>query len=166
MSEGGEGASAPRVGVLVVAFNAATTLAQTLDRLPDSFAESVAAVMICDDASIDETYEVGLAYKSSSPLPLFVVKHPENLGYGGNQKAGYDWAIGHGLDYVVLLHGDGQYAPEHIESLVEPLVRGDADAVFGSRMMEPGHALNGGMPRYRARRAERSVLTVLQSELP
>ncbi len=163
MSEGGEGASAPRVGVLVVAFNAATTLAQTLDRLPDSFAESVAAVMICDDASIDETYEVGLAYKSSSPLPLFVVKHPENLGYGGNQKAGYDWAIGHGLDYVVLLHGDGQYAPEHIESLVEPLVRGEADAVFGSRMMEPGHALNGGMPRYKY--VGNRILTTFQNGL-
>ena len=141
--------TAPRVGVLVVAYNAAVTLAHTLDRLPQSFTETVTAVLICDDASADATYEVSLAYRSASPLPITVVRHPENLGYGGNQKAGYDWAISHGLDFVVLLHGDGQYAPEHIESLVEPLARGEADAVFGSRMMERGRALHGGMPLYK-----------------
>ncbi len=143
------GTSTPTVGVLVVAYNAAVTLAQTLDRLPDSFSKTVSAVLICDDASADTTYEVGLAYRSSSPLPITVVRHPENLGYGGNQKAGYDWAVSHGLDIVVLLHGDGQYAPEHIESIVEPLVRGEADAVFGSRMMQRGQALAGGMPLYK-----------------
>jgi 2-polyprenyl-3-methyl-5-hydroxy-6-metoxy-1,4-benzoquinol methylase len=141
--------TAPKVGVLVVAYNAAVTLAHTLDRLPDSFTRTVSAVLICDDASADTTYEVGLAYRSSSPLPITVVRHPENLGYGGNQKAGYDWAVSHGLDIVVLLHGDGQYAPEHIESLVEPLKRGEADAVFGSRMMQRGQALAGGMPLYK-----------------
>ena len=139
----------PRVGVLVVAYNAATTLAQTLARLPQSFLETVDHVLVCDDASTDETYEVGLRFQSGSSLPLTVVRHEENLGYGGNQKAGYAWAISHGLDIVVLLHGDGQYAPEQIEDLVSPLASGDADAVFGSRMMVRGGALRGGMPLYK-----------------
>ena len=95
------------------------TLAQTLDRLPASFAASVDHVLVCDDASPDDTYEVGLRSRSARDLPLTVVAHPENLGYGGNQKAGYHWAIDHGLDVVVLLHGDGQYAPEMIEPLVD-----------------------------------------------
>ena len=138
-----------RVGVLVVAYNAASTLAQTLDRLPPSFAASVDHVLVCDDASPDETYDVALGYLERTHLPLTVVKHPENLGYGGNQKAGYHWAVDHGLDVVVLLHGDGQYAPEVIESVVDPLVRGEADAVFGSRMMERGKARAGGMPMYK-----------------
>ena len=139
----------PRVGVLVVAYNAAGTLAETLSRLPASFAETVDHVLVCDDASSDDTYEVGLRFQSGSTLPLTVVRHQQNLGYGGNQKAGYAWAIAHGLDIVVLLHGDGQYAPERIEDLVTPLVRGDADAVFGSRMMERGRAREGGMPLYK-----------------
>jgi glycosyltransferase involved in cell wall biosynthesis len=138
-----------RIGVLVVAYNAASTLAQTLDRLPASFAERVDHVLVCDDASADGTYDVALAYLASSRFPLSVIKHPENLGYGGNQKAGYHWAIEHGLDVVVLLHGDGQYAPEVIESIVAPLDRGEADAVFGSRMMERGKARAGGMPLYK-----------------
>lgn len=138
-----------RVGVLVVAYNAATTLVKTLSRLPDSFAETVDHVMVCDDASLDDTYAIGLAYQAGCRLPMTIVRHPKNLGYGGNQKAGYDWAIGHGLDVVVLLHGDGQYAPEVIESIVEPLVSGEADAVFGSRMMLRGAARKGGMPLYK-----------------
>jgi glycosyltransferase involved in cell wall biosynthesis/SAM-dependent methyltransferase len=146
---GTEGRQTLRIGVLVVAFNAASTLTATLDRLPASFVETVDHVMVCDDASADDTYEIGLAYQASARLPLTVVKHPSNLGYGGNQKAGYRWAMDHGLDVVVLLHGDGQYAPEVIESLVDPLVRGEAEAVYGSRMMERGRARAGGMPMYK-----------------
>jgi glycosyltransferase involved in cell wall biosynthesis len=140
---------APRVGVLVVAYNAASTLERTLSRLPESFARSVDHVMVCDDASIDDTYEIGLRFRDSATFPVTVVKHERNLGYGGNQKAGYRWAIEHGLDVVVLLHGDGQYAPECIEDLVAPLVSGDADAVFGSRMLDKGGARAGGMPTYK-----------------
>jgi glycosyltransferase involved in cell wall biosynthesis len=145
----GEASRSPRVGVLVVAYNAAGTLAETLSRLPESFASTVDHVLVCDDASSDDTYDVGLRFQSGSTLPLTVVRHQQNLGYGGNQKAGYAWAIAHGLDIVVLLHGDGQYAPERIEDLVNPLVSGDADAVFGSRMMERGRAREGGMPLYK-----------------
>ncbi len=104
---------------------------------------------MCDDASDDATYDVGLQYQAATDLPLTVIRHPRNLGYGGNQKAGYRWAIEHGLDIVVLLHGDGQYAPEVIEDLVQPLANGEGDAVFGSRMMGPGSARLGGMPLYK-----------------
>lgn len=140
---------APRVGVLVVAYNAASTLVHTLDRLPAQFRASVDHVLLADDFSQDDTYAIGMAYRDTSDLPLTVVRHEKNLGYGGNQKAGYRWAIGHGLDVVVLLHGDGQYAPEVIEDLVRPLTEGRADAVFGSRMMVRGQALKGGMPLYK-----------------
>lgn len=152
-----------RVGVLVVAYNAESTLTQTLSRLPASFVSTVDHILVCDDASTDSTYEVGLRFKSGSTLPLTVVKHQENLGYGGNQKHGYAWAIEHGLDIVVLLHGDGQYAPECIADLVAPLAAGDADAVFGSRMMERGGARAGGMPLYKY--VGNKVLTGVQNRL-
>jgi glycosyltransferase involved in cell wall biosynthesis len=138
-----------RIGVLVVAYNAASTLCAVLDRLPESFRNRVDAILVCDDASQDETYQVGLEYQARSELPVTVIRHPRNLGYGGNQKSGYHWAIEHGLDVVVLLHGDGQYAPEVIEDLLDPIERGTADAVFGSRMMVPGSARLGGMPLYK-----------------
>jgi 2-polyprenyl-3-methyl-5-hydroxy-6-metoxy-1,4-benzoquinol methylase len=86
-----------------------------------------------------------------------------NQGYGGNQKIGYHYAIEHGFDYVALLHGDGQYAPEVLPMLVEPLRRGEADAVFGSRMMKPGDALRGGMPLYKF--VGNRILTTIQNAL-
>ena len=138
-----------RIGVLIVAYNAASTLASVLDRLPPRFRSRVDHVLICDDASDDETYTVGLGYQAIADMPITVIRHAENLGYGGNQKAGYRWALDHQLDVVVLLHGDGQYAPEVIEQLVEPLEDGRADAVFGSRLLTPGAARSGGMPMYK-----------------
>lgn len=139
-----------RIGILVVAYNAASTLASVLDRIPRSFVPRISRVIVNDDFSTDATYLVGLGYQhSQDDLPLEVVRHPRNLGYGGNQKAGYRWAIENDLDIVVLLHGDGQYAPELLPEIVAPLERDECDAVFGSRLLEPGAARRGGMPVYK-----------------
>src|SRR5689334_9106897 len=102
-----------RVGVFVVAYNAVSTLASVLDRIPESFRPSIDVVLVSDDYSTDETYEVGVAYEHDHDgLPITVVRQRRNLGYGGNQKFGYRWLLDRGVDVVVLLHGDGQYAPE------------------------------------------------------
>jgi glycosyltransferase involved in cell wall biosynthesis len=138
-----------RIGIVVVAYNAASTLAAVLDRLPASVCERVAEVVVCDDASSDCTYIVGKEYQAASELPLTVIRRPQNLGYGGNQKAAYRWALDHNLDIVVLLHGDGQYAPEVMEDILRPFENIDCDAVFGSRMMDTGSARIGGMPLYK-----------------
>lgn len=139
-----------RIGILVVAYNAATTLARVLDRIPADFRPRISDVLVQDDHSQDSTYLVGLGYQQlATDLPLTVIRHERNLGYGGNQKAGYRWAIDNGLEIVVLLHGDGQYAPELLPQIVAPLERDECDAVFGSRMMEQGSAREGGMPLYK-----------------
>jgi 2-polyprenyl-3-methyl-5-hydroxy-6-metoxy-1,4-benzoquinol methylase len=139
-----------RIGILVVAYNAESILTSTLDRIPEDFRSRLAAVFICDDASGDKTYEAGLGWRqANSMVPTTVIRHPHNLGYGGNQKVGYQLAIEHDLDVIVLLHGDGQYAPEYLPQMVQPLLDNECDAVFGSRMMEPGGASRGGMPLYK-----------------
>ena len=138
-----------RIGILVVAYNAATTLHKVLDRIPEEIRPDIEEVIVSDDHSDDSTYLVGLGYQQISDLPITLIRQPANLGYGGNQKAGYDLAIEHGLDIVVMLHGDGQYAPESLPEIVAPLVAGEADAVFGSRTMIKGAARKGGMPLYK-----------------
>jgi 2-polyprenyl-3-methyl-5-hydroxy-6-metoxy-1,4-benzoquinol methylase len=140
----------PRIGILVVAYNAAGTLAKVLDRIPVDFRPRISGILVSDDHSADSTYLVGLGYQQFDPtLPLEVVRNPHNMGYGGNQKVGYRWAIERGLDIIVMLHGDGQYAPEKLPDMVAPLERGEADAVFGSRMLTPKAARQGGMPLYK-----------------
>ncbi|MFZ1308785.1 MAG: bifunctional glycosyltransferase/class I SAM-dependent methyltransferase [Candidatus Microthrix parvicella] len=139
-----------RIGILIVAYNAASTLRQVLDRIPEGFRSRVEKVYVCDDFSTDDTYLIGLGYSQSrDDLPITMVRQPRNLGYGGNQKSGYRMAIDDGMDVVVLLHGDGQYAPEKLPDMVAPFETASADAVFGSRMMTRGAALKGGMPKYK-----------------
>ena len=155
----------PRIGILVVAYNAESTLAATLDRVPADFRERIAEVIVLDDASHDDTFAHGKAWAERPDTPrTLVVRHTKNLGYGGNQKAAYKLAIERGLDIVVLLHGDGQYAPEMLPEMVAPVERGECDAVMGSRMMEKGAARRGGMPLYKLignrilTRAENAIL--------
>ncbi len=144
-------AKGKRIGVLIVAYNALTTLSKVLSRITPNVWANVEEIAVFDDASQDSTYELVLGLKSLRQLPkLTVLRHEQNLGYGGNQKAGYRYFIDKGFDIVVLLHGDGQYAPEILSHLYHPLVTGNADAVFGSRMMKDyGGPLKGGMPLYK-----------------
>jgi 2-polyprenyl-3-methyl-5-hydroxy-6-metoxy-1,4-benzoquinol methylase len=141
----------PRIGVLIVAYHAASTLSWVLDRIPARALDRIAEIAVFDDASTDDTYELAVTYRQARGMDkLAVIKNPHNLGYGGNQKAGYTYFAERGIDVVVLLHGDGQYAPEILDRLYEPIVRGEADAVFGSRMLRGRlAALRGGMPLYK-----------------
>jgi SAM-dependent methyltransferase len=120
-----------------------------LERIPESFQSAIDTVLVSDDFSTDDTYEVGVAYqRDHAALPITIVRQRRNLGYGGNQKFGYRWLIDHGFDVAVLLHGDGQYAPEVLPEMVAPILQGRADVVIGSRMLGGG-ALAGGMPLYK-----------------
>jgi glycosyltransferase involved in cell wall biosynthesis len=153
-----------KIGILVVAYEASATLESVLNRIPSDFRSTLHTILVCDDASSDDTYQVGMRVKQSRPdLPLEVIRRPVNLGYGGNQKAGYRWMIDHDLDVVVLLHGDGQYAPEFLPFMVAPIVDGRADVVFGSRMLERGAALRGGMPKYKF--VGNKILSFLQNRI-
>jgi 2-polyprenyl-3-methyl-5-hydroxy-6-metoxy-1,4-benzoquinol methylase len=120
-----------------------------LERIPESFRSQIDTVLVSDDFSTDDTYEAGVAYqREHAALPITIVRQRRNLGYGGNQKFGYRWLIDHGFDVAILLHGDGQYAPEVLPEMVAPIIEGRTDVVIGSRMIGGG-ALAGGMPLYK-----------------
>src|SRR3989442_4434562 len=147
-----KGSTEPRLLILVVAYNAEKNIADVLARVPPQLAEQYhVEVLVLDDSSQDRTFETSRAVKERGaiPFPLHVLFNPVNQGYGGNQKIGYHFAIEQRFDFVALVHGDGQYAPECLPDLVRPLREGEADAVFGSRMLERAAALRGGMPLYK-----------------
>ncbi len=137
------GSAAPlrkmKVTVVLPAYNAEKTLERTVADVPK---DSVDEIILVDDCSRDGT--VALAKK----IGLTVFTHTKNRGYGGNQKTCYAKAIERGADVVVMCHPDYQYDPKIIPQLIEPILRGQADAVFGSRMMKGG-ALEGGMPLWK-----------------
>ena len=134
--------------------NAAKTLEATVDGIPKAWVDEI---ILVDDSSTDDTVE--LARK----LPLHVVWHPHNVGYGGNQKTCYLEALQRNADVVVMLHPDGQYEPEIIPKLVAPIVAGKADIVLGSRFLDPDGAKEGGMPWWK--RAANRFLTTAENRL-
>jgi glycosyltransferase involved in cell wall biosynthesis len=129
-----------KVVVVMPARNAARTLERTVSAIPTDVVDEI---ILVDDKSTDSTVDV------ARRLPVHLIWHPHNVGYGGNQKTCYLEALQRGADVVVMLHPDGQYEPELIPHMVEPILRGEADMVLGSRLAEPGAWRTGGMPRYK-----------------
>ncbi len=120
------------------AYNAAKTLERTYADIPHAL---ISRIILVDDVSRDETVDV------ARRLGLDVIVHRQNLGYGGNQKTCYDAALECGADVVVMLHPDYQYDATRIPALVEPIRRGEADLMLGSRFL--GDPLAGGMPTWK-----------------
>ncbi len=154
----------PSILIFIVAYNAESTIENVLMRIPaDLLDDFDAEVLVIDDKSSDDTV-LRCAETIQSGKIRFktdVLVNPENQGYGGNQKLGYQYAIEHDFDCVALLHGDGQYAPEYLRDLITPVTKGEAEAVFGSRMMTPFGALKGGMPAYKF--VGNKILTLFQN---
>ncbi len=136
----------PKVVVVMPAYNAGRTLRMTYEELPK---DTVNLVILVDDGSTDATREI------ARQLGLEVFVHDRNYGYGANQKTCYTEALRAGADIVVMVHPDYQYDPTLVPQIIEPIVRGDADLVLGSRLKGGGSAIQQGMPwwKYVANRA-------------
>jgi glycosyltransferase involved in cell wall biosynthesis len=139
-SRAGGGTVAPKVIVVMPARNAARTLEATFSAVPTDVVDEI---ILVDDGSTDATLDV------ARRLPLHLIWHPHNVGYGGNQKTCYLEALQRGADVVVMLHPDGQYEPSLIPRMVQPILDGQADMVLGSRLTRPGAWRSIGMPRYK-----------------
>ena len=127
------------VVIVLPAYNAAKTLWKTLEEIPLAFRDHI---ILVDDASTDNTVD------AARQAGLMVFVHPKNRGYGGNQKTCYTEALKLGADVVVMLHPDHQYDAKVIPDMIKPILAGQADAVFGSRMLG-GRPLEGGMPLWK-----------------
>jgi glycosyltransferase involved in cell wall biosynthesis len=141
-----------RVVIVMPAYNAARTLEDTFRRIPEGYYDEIVVV---DDYSRDDTAEL------ARRLNLKAIRHPHNVGYGGNQKTCYMEALRDGATIVVMLHPDGQYDPAIVPEMVKPIHEGRADMVLGSRMLTPGGAAAGGMPLWK--RIANGFLTTVEN---
>jgi glycosyltransferase involved in cell wall biosynthesis len=126
----------PKIILCLPARNVARTLKLTLDEIPPGYEKNI---LLVDNASEDDTVALARSFG------LKVIQHETDRGYGGSQKTLYRTALADGADIVIMLHPDHQYDAKVIPALVKPILNGDADAVFGSRMLG-GRPMEGGMP--------------------
>jgi glycosyltransferase involved in cell wall biosynthesis len=124
--------------IVVPSYNAEKTIIATIEEI---FATGYTNIIISDDNSTDKTTEI---VKKKFP-DVKIIYQEKNLGYGGNQKFLYNYALSNGYDYVVMIHGDFQYTPRLIPAISSMLHFAQYDFIFGSRILG-GNALKGGMP--------------------
>ncbi|MBY0523123.1 MAG: glycosyltransferase family 2 protein [Gemmataceae bacterium] len=129
-----------KIMAVLPAYNAERTLAATLADVPVG---SIDEVLLVDDGSTDRTVQV------ARDMGLTVIEHPQNRGYGGNQKTCYRYALERGADVVVMIHPDYQYDSRVIPHAVGIIELGICDIVLGSRIRSREEALHGGMPVYK-----------------
>ena len=132
-----------KIVVIIPAYNAETTLESVFERIPKGAFKRIKRFIIVNDGSKDKTKLI--VKKLMKRYPITLINHTNNRGYGGAQKTAYDEAKRIGADITVMLHADGQYAPELLLSMIEPIEKGKCDVVGGSRILG-GEALSGGMP--------------------
>ena len=141
-----------KVLVFVVAYSSENRIASVLARVPAEFwtnDQHDIETLIIDDRSPNQSVDPSRFPALQQKYNAIILPTSTSQGYGGNQKLGFHYAIENDFDIVVLLHGDGQYAPERLPDFVAAFADPAVDAVFGSRMLPPGAALVGGMPLYK-----------------
>ena len=129
-----------RTIAVMPAYNAAKTVTKTFKDIPKG---AVQEVILVDDGSRDNTIKI------AKKLGITVVTHPQNRGYGGNQKTCYTIALSHGADIVIMIHPDYQYDSSLTLEMIRPIKQGRFDIMLGSRIRTRDEALKGGMPRYK-----------------
>ncbi len=151
--------------IFIVTYNAEKHIKHVLSRIPQRLLSQYPIdILIIDDHSEDQTTLAVKKFAQENPsYRISCIVNHTNLGYGGNQKLGYQHAIQQGYSVVALLHGDGQYAPEFLEAMILPILSKKADVVLGSRMINKWAALQGNMPFYKW--LGNITLTILQNAI-
>ncbi len=129
-----------KIVAVLPAYNAERTLKKTYDDIPKKVVDQI---ILVDDGSNDETV------KLAKRLKIKTISHPQNRGYGGNQKTCYTIATSEAADIIVMIHPDYQYDATLTGDLVKPIIEGKCDIMLGSRIRTRREALDGGMPPYK-----------------
>ncbi len=128
----------PKIIVVMPAYYAEKTVAMTFKEMPQGL---ISETILVDDGSRDNTVD------AAKRLGITVFRLPHNIGPGGNHKICFWEALKRDPDVVVLLHPDYQYDGSKIKGLIDPILNGDYDIMFGSRIKNRRGAISGGMPK-------------------
>ena len=138
-----------KIFLVIPAYNASKKIISVFERIPENIWQHLSSIIVINDGSSDATAEKIKDAQLKWVDKIIVINKSTNEGYAKAQKDGFTKALNLGADIVVLLHSDGQYAPEALPELLKYLENDEADIVQGSRMVDKSSALKGGMPFYK-----------------
>ena len=139
-----------KILIFIPAYNVGKKIFSVVSRIPKNiFINDDIKILIINDFSSDNTNEEIIKIKNNFSYDIEIYNTNKNLGYGGVQKYAFQYSIDNNYNYIIMLHGDGQYAPEELPNFISNLKKNNFDGVFGSRMKSYKSALKGGMPVYK-----------------
>ena len=138
---------AEKIFIVMPAYNAGATVEKVFARIPEQARDRIERYVVVNDGSTDDTGQALDRLRAEFPN-LVILQHDKNRGYGAAEKTLLNYGVKEKAKVVILLHSDGQYSPEKIPDLLNPLDENRADMVQGSRILNGG-ALKGGMPIYK-----------------
>ena len=115
-----------KVAIIIPAYNEEKIIGQVLDGVK----KVIDWAVVVDDGSTDKTAQI------AKDKGVEVLHHLTNCGQGAALKTGSDWAAQNGADIIVHFDADGQHLAEDIKNLIEPVEKGEADIVLGSRFIK------------------------------
>lgn len=141
-----------KILIFIPAFNVERHLDDVFNSIPKKIffqKKYTISILVINDFSKDLTLEKLYKIQKKNFYKILIFNSKKNLGYGGVQKKAYTYAIKKKFDYVIMLHGDGQYDPKILPKFISNLQSTKYDAVFGTRMHSYRSVIKGGMPTYK-----------------
>ena len=137
-----------KILIFIPAYNVENEISLVFKKIPKKiFKHNNITILVINDYSKDNTKKKLEQIKKF--FKFKILNNNKNIGYGGVQKKAYKYAIKNKFDYVIMLHGDGQYTPKKLNKIIFELKKNKYDGVFGTRMWSAYSAIKGGMPLYK-----------------
>lgn len=136
-----------KIFIVMPAFNAERSIGSVMGRIPVQIWKKIDQLIVVNDGSKDATIKITKQLRKKYKK-IYLIDKPQNEGYAKAQKTAFKYALKKGAEIIVLLHSDGQYAPEKMPDLLKPLEGSKADIVQGSRILA-GRAFSKAMPMYK-----------------
>ena len=138
-----------KILIFIITYKASYRIQQVINEIPFKFLNKHNyKILISDDCSDDDTIK-NINYIKRKIKNVLINFNSHNLGYGGNIKKCLKYAYQNNYNYAVMIHGDNQYSPKYIKSMLRKIFITKNIAISGSRMYDKNAALNGGMPVYK-----------------